>query len=169
MPQSARKPLAGRWAPLGTSPITLERFGKSWHFCALWPKGRPESPNYHGRLWSRGMAITISKLLALLIAAAYCLAALLLGATVGQILILLAAMALPLALIWFPERLGTRWPSKKTRLGAYEDVSGRGGASYRDSPPALVAFMGWFFLVGLPILLYFISRLRVSCSFCLCS
>ncbi|MCI0643022.1 MAG: hypothetical protein L0Y72_28005 [Gemmataceae bacterium] len=104
------------------------------------------------------MAITWTKLVSLLIAVAYSVAAAVYEWSVGTGLIVFAISLLPLALIWFPDRLGAPWPRKKTRLYTYEKVSGRGGASYRDSHPFVVALMGWFFLVGLPVLLFFLWR-----------
>jgi hypothetical protein len=107
------------------------------------------------------MAITFSKLLALLIALGYLVAALITKPGHWDGLILLAlVLAVPLGLIWFPE-IGTRWPpGKKTVLGYYKDsVVGPFGVkpAMRDSPPKLVALMGWFFLIGLPALLFWLS------------
>lgn len=105
------------------------------------------------------MAITWNKLAALVIALAYAVAAAIYEWSVGAGVIIFAIALFPLALIWFPEWIGTSWPPwprKKTRLFTYENVSGRGGASYRDSHPFVVALMGWFFLVGLPIVMFFL-------------
>jgi hypothetical protein len=46
----------------------------------------------------------------------------------------------PLAFIWFPEQIGS--------------VTGYMGGGYVDAetPPFLIAFMGWFFLLGLPVI-----------------
>jgi hypothetical protein len=107
------------------------------------------------------MAITFSKLLALLIALAYLVAALVIHpGRWNELLLLAIVLVVPLVLIWFPE-IGTRWPPrKKTVLGYYEDsVAGPFGVkpAMRDSPPKLVALMGWFFLIGLPALLFWLS------------
>jgi hypothetical protein len=102
------------------------------------------------------MAITFWKLLSLAIACAYFVAALSFGPRVPWHLMLLILLA-PLALIWFPERLGTSWPRKKTVLGNYEPVSRWSRFPMRDSPPTLVALMGWLFLLGLPVLYYWIT------------
>ena len=51
-------------------------------------------------------------------------------------------LMVPLALIWFPDE-----------LGSFTRSVGRGGHIDAESTPALVAFMGWVFLVG-PVLFY---------------
>jgi hypothetical protein len=62
-----------------------------------------------------------------------------------------AAWGLPL--IWFPGHFGrqTGWIRQigVMRVSRYVD---------EESPPFLVAAMGWFFLVGLPLVLYYILR-----------
>jgi hypothetical protein len=63
----------------------------------------------------------------------------------GGILIIGAALLLPLALIWFPNL-----------FASYLGPIGEHGYINRESPPALVAFAGWFFLVGLPVIVYFL-------------
>jgi hypothetical protein len=93
------------------------------------------------------MQVTIAKLLSLLIALVY--AVLLFvdqrGVT-GNALKCCAVLLFPLALIWFPDKLGS--------LTGYV---GRGGNITTETPPVLVSIMGWFFLAGLPVLLYFLS------------
>jgi hypothetical protein len=105
------------------------------------------------------MAITASKLVALLIAVGYFVAGIIAARPgFGGAATLLVALLFPLALIWFPQ-LGSSWPRKKTVLYTYDDsLGGLPRRPYRDSHPAIVAFMGWFFLLGLPIVLYFIWR-----------
>ena len=56
---------------------------------------------------------------------------------------LCGALLVPLALIWFPEP-----------LGEYLGYGGRGGMIDVETPPALVAFMGWLFLIGFPVFFY---------------
>jgi hypothetical protein len=51
-----------------------------------------------------------------------------------------------LALSWFPEE-----------LGSFTGYVGRGGRIDTETPPGLVSFMGWFFLVGIPVLGYILS------------
>ena len=53
----------------------------------------------------------------------------------------------PLALIWFPEQLGS--------LTGYV---GRGGNIDTETPPILVSVFGWLILVGLPVLSYFLGE-----------
>ena len=58
-----------------------------------------------------------------------------------------AILLLPLALIWFPEE-----------LGSYTGLVTRGGQIDTETPPGLVSAMGWFFLAGLPLLVYFFNK-----------
>jgi hypothetical protein len=85
--------------------------------------------------------MSISRTASLLVAAAYlCLAALgklpnnLIASTVP-------ALFLGLPLIWFPEQIGS-WRA----------------IVYRETPPFLVAFMGWVFLLGFPLLFAALSK-----------
>lgn len=90
------------------------------------------------------MEITIGKILSLVIATAYVLLAIP-TAGWGAIQVCIA-VALPLVLIWFPDECGT--------------FTGfvRGGYVDQESPAILVSLMGWFFLVGFPVLFWFIWR-----------
>ena len=93
------------------------------------------------------MQITIAKLLSFVIALVY--AVLLIvnqGGITERAFKGCAVLLLPLALIWFPDELGS--------LTGY---IGRGGNINTETPPILVSIMGWFFLVGLPVLMYFLS------------
>jgi hypothetical protein len=104
------------------------------------------------------MAITVSKLIAVVIALGYFVTAVVVGKPgVSEGVMLVLALLVPLALIWFPE-MGSSWPRKKTVLYTYEDSFGRRRRPWRDSHPWMVAFMGWFFLLGLPLVCYFIWR-----------
>ena len=86
-----------------------------------------------------------SKLVALLIAIGYVVAAIGQERELNRGVLAVALLTLvPLALIWFPEE-----------LGSYIGYTGRGGDIDTESPPALVSFMGWLLLVGLPVFLYF--------------
>ena len=87
------------------------------------------------------MEITISKIVALVIAIGYAIAILVhVGFTpqASSVLLLLA----PLGLVWFPEE-----------LGSYTGYVGRGGTIDAETPPALVSGIGWLFLVliGIPV------------------
>ena len=90
------------------------------------------------------MTLGISKIASLVIAIGYTVIALVEGGASG--LACPIALFLPLALIWFPDEVGsfTGWF--------------RGGYINKESPPALLSMMGWFFLVGLPTILYFLWR-----------
>jgi hypothetical protein len=91
------------------------------------------------------MQVTISKVVALTIAAAYVIAGFALEKSWAFALTVAGGTLLPLALIWFPEFLGglTGW-------GTRAPVD-------RPSPPLLVVGMGWLFLLGLPVLVLFLS------------
>jgi len=54
---------------------------------------------------------------------------------------------IPLCFIWFGEQ-----------IGSFTGYLGRGGNIDIESPGWLVCIMGWFFLVGIPIILYFANR-----------
>lgn len=92
------------------------------------------------------MPITIGRVLSLLVALAY-----LAGAVVAEqrlspaIVVFSAVVLLPLGMIWFPDE-----------VGSFTGYVGRGGYIDSDTPPYLVSALGWFFLVGLPCLLWFI-------------
>jgi len=60
--------------------------------------------------------------------------------------VMIVAILLGLLLIWFPERLGSA-----------TGFIGRGRVDV-ESPPALVAFMGWMFLLGVPALIAILSK-----------
>ena len=93
------------------------------------------------------MRITIPKPLALLIAAVYVgLAARSEDARIDDFLAIAGALLFPLALIWFPEV-----------LGSIAGPVGRGGYIDTETPPALVAAAGWFILVGLPVVAYWLA------------
>ena len=84
------------------------------------------------------MAVTISKIAALVLAATYVIAA---GIAEGLSFAATVAVGvlLPLACIWFPEPIGSwtgiwRWYSRLS-----------------PSPAWLVATMGWVLLVGIPL------------------
>jgi hypothetical protein len=51
-----------------------------------------------------------------------------------------------MAMIWFPEP-----------IGSVTGIVGRGYVSV-ETPPFFVALMGWFFLVGLPVVIGLLSE-----------
>jgi hypothetical protein len=57
-----------------------------------------------------------------------------------------AALLLPLALIWFPDEMG----------GMTGCV--RGGYIDKETPAGCVSVAGWFFLVGFPVIIFFLLR-----------
>jgi len=94
--------------------------------------------------------MTISRAASLLVAVGYLIAAVV--ATEGRDgrAWLLGVIVLPpLALIWFPDTFGN-----------YLGPVSRGRRVDRKTPPVLIAIAGWFFLVGIPAILYFIGRSR---------
>jgi hypothetical protein len=91
----------------------------------------------------------VSRIASLLVATGYLIAAGVSAGWDGRILLLGVILLLTLALIWFPDV-----------CGSYLGPAGRGGTIDRESPPILVALVGWFFLVGLPIVLLLIARAR---------
>ncbi|SPE63283.1 hypothetical protein SBV1_960008 [Verrucomicrobia bacterium] len=90
------------------------------------------------------MQVTIGKLLSLLIAIAYAVVAIKYNGIAGAKWSL--GLLLPLALIWFPEELGSLTGYYKS---GYVNV---------QTPGPIVAFIGWFILVGLPVLLYLVLK-----------
>jgi hypothetical protein len=94
------------------------------------------------------MPITFGRVLALLIAIAYVLVAIARGGLTTGVEIGLFLL-LPLALIWFPDE-----------IGSYKGVGRlyRYGRIDQESPPISVSVMGWLLLVGLPLLLAYIWR-----------
>jgi hypothetical protein len=104
------------------------------------------------------MAITVSKLIAAVIALGYFITALVVAKPgFSEAVMLLLVLLVPLALIWYPQ-MGSSWPRKKTVIYTYEDSFGTRTGPWRDSYPGMVEFMGWFLLLGLPIVLSFIWR-----------
>jgi hypothetical protein len=104
------------------------------------------------------MAVTWSKVIAFFIAVGYVTAALLLAPGPGPGIMVGAIMLPILALIWVPEFLGGSWTNrKKTVIGTYDEPAAL-QRPMRDSHPAVVVFMGWFFLVGLPPIVYLLMR-----------
>lgn len=109
------------------------------------------------------MAGVISRGLSLVVVAGYMVAALLSEPTpppvgrvagpqmgpAGAAVVVGVISLLPLALIWFP-----------AVFGSYIGPVGRGGYVDRETPPVLIVLAGWFFLVGMPAILYFIWRSR---------
>ena len=86
----------------------------------------------------------IAKILSLLIAIGYVVAAIMDAGPAG--LFVAIALTVPLGLIWFPDECGSM-----TGLV-------RGGYINHESPPILMSLMGWFLLVGMPAILYLIWK-----------
>jgi hypothetical protein len=104
------------------------------------------------------MAITLDKLLSLLVALGYAALGAAVQRSIGTGLFVFGCSLIPLSLIWFPEWWGSLGSGgKRTVLNNEEGQAGRGG-TWRASPPTLIALLGWFFLVGLPLVGYLTSR-----------
>ena len=86
------------------------------------------------------MQISVGKILSLLIAVAY--SAVLIHWGGGTFWKCSAGLLLALSFIWFPEEIGN--------LTGYFDT----GYVNVKTPGAIISFLGWFLLVGLPVLLY---------------
>jgi hypothetical protein len=91
------------------------------------------------------MQVTFAKLLSLVIALVYAVL-LIVNLSTESAIKGCAVLVVPLALIWFPEE-----------LGSFKGYVGRGGNIDTETHPILVSIMGWLILVGLPVLLYFLS------------
>jgi hypothetical protein len=57
----------------------------------------------------------------------------------------LLALLLPLAIIWFPDA-----------IGSFTGYVGRGGRIDTEAPPFLVSASGWILLVAVPAVIYFL-------------
>ena len=97
------------------------------------------------------MQITISKLVSLVIAAIYLVVAVLADGITIDLLPMLMVLAFVLAQIWFPEQLGSVTKSRRQRFGRHID---------NESPAVMVAGFGWFFLVGMPLLILLLTAKR---------
>jgi hypothetical protein len=91
------------------------------------------------------MATLLNRGLSLLVAAGYIALGALFGGAWAAWRVLLALL-FPLVCIWFPDALG-RYKGT-IRLQAITD----------PTPAAFVCAGGWFLLVGLPLILYFVVR-----------
>lgn len=90
------------------------------------------------------MQVTIGKILSLLIATVYAILATRVGGMYG--LNCSAVLLIPLAFIWFPEDIGSLTGYFKS---GYVNV---------QTPAVIVSFIGWFILVGLPVILFCVKR-----------
>jgi hypothetical protein len=90
------------------------------------------------------MQITIGKILSLLIAIGFAVFAFRAGGLNG--VKCSAVLLFPLVLIWFSEQIGSLTGYFKS---GYVNV---------QTPAVIVSFVGWLFLVGLPVILFCIKR-----------
>ncbi len=85
----------------------------------------------------------ISRVVSLVIAVAYVVAALVYWGPTKWTLALPVVLLVPLGLIWLPHYIG---PATGYRLNRH--------TIDEPTPPILLSLAGWFFLVGLPLILY---------------
>jgi hypothetical protein len=92
------------------------------------------------------MEITIGKIISLMIALGYIAANIIHFGFTRVALAIAIALLMPLALIWFPEE-----------IGGFTGFVGHGRYIDEETPPFMVTIIGWFFLVDMPAILYFIN------------
>ena len=98
------------------------------------------------------MVVTYSKIASLVIAAIYVTAvAIASSGRINDVAPVCMMLLIPLGLIWFPDELGSVSP---VRRGGKWTTEGAG--RWTESPGILVAAMGWFFLIGMPLIFYFL-------------
>ncbi len=90
------------------------------------------------------MQITIGKILSLLVALAYVAFAAFAGGVHAVKYCL--GLVVPLAFIWFPEEIGS--------LTGYFDS----GYVNVKTPALIMSFLGWFFLLGVPLIIFLLRR-----------
>lgn len=93
------------------------------------------------------MEITRSKMIALLIAIGYVIVLLNVShgpAQQNDAILYSLFLLVPLALIWFPDLIGS--------------AVGGGRGVNAESPPLVVAGMGWLLLLGAPVAAYFLWK-----------
>ena len=93
------------------------------------------------------MQITFGKILGLLVAVGYVMLAIMAQGIHGMKYCI--GLLMPLAFIWFPDEIGELTGYFRT---GYVNV---------QTPGIIISFIGWFLLVGLPVLLYFLTRHHV--------
>jgi len=93
------------------------------------------------------MQITLGKTLGSLVALGYAVGMIVRsGGVTGHVVMGCGALLLPLAFLWFPDE-----------IGGITGYFGRGQKVDIETPPAVVSFMGWFFLVGFPVVFYLLG------------
>jgi hypothetical protein len=106
------------------------------------------------------MAVTWDRLLAILIALGWAVAAGIVERSIWPGLLTLIVMLGPVGLICFADDIGRgpRDPGPKLSiLGYYVKQRSRTGAD-RPSPPGMLVIVGWFLLVGLPVIILLVTR-----------
>lgn len=107
------------------------------------------------------MAITWDRVLALLIAVGWAVAAGIANWSITTGLLALVVCLVPVGLIWFADDLGRgpRDPGPKlTVLGYYARRRWSSTGADRPTPPAMLVFVGWVLLIGLPMVIVMLTR-----------
>jgi len=108
---------------------------------------RPWYPGARPHRSAKIMQVTIGKILAMLIALSYLAAMIFEDGLDIHVAKGILGLLLPLALIWFPEQ-----------LGSFTGYVGRGCNIQTETPSILVSVMGWMILIGLPALIYLLTK-----------
>jgi hypothetical protein len=107
------------------------------------------------------MAVTWDRILALLIAIGWGVAAGFVAANPWVGLMTFVLFLLPVALICFADEIG-RGPGdpgpKLTILGYYKRRTWNSTGADRPSPPGCLVGVGWFLLTGMPVLILLIGQ-----------
>lgn len=88
------------------------------------------------------MELTTGKLVSVAVAITYVILVIVVGAPLKAIGAVCLALLFPLALIWFPDE-----------IGSITGYIGRGGLITTETPGFLISAAGWFLLLGYPVLL----------------
>jgi hypothetical protein len=107
------------------------------------------------------VAVTWDRVLALLIAVGWAIAAGIANGGIGVAVMTLLVLLVPVALICFADEIGRgpRDPGQKlTILGFYARRQPGGTGADRPSPPGMLVLVGWLLLIGMPIIIVLITR-----------
>jgi hypothetical protein len=93
------------------------------------------------------MQLTLGKALGSLVAISYAVGMIVRSRGItGHVVMGCVALLLPLAFIWFPDE-----------IGGITGCFGVGRKVDTQTPPVVVCFVGWFFLVGFPLAFFLLG------------